>query len=87
MSDFVACVAFFAGPITPSGISKMSSVLYICDSSKDSNSTAMEIALSKVDGCANCACRFSFQSGFPKPDTFCSMTRLSRITIGMLGKA
>ena len=36
--------------------------------SKASNSTAMEIVLSKGDGCANCACRFS--SGLPKPDTY-----------------
>ena len=44
--------------------------------SKASNSTAMEIVLSKGDGCANCACRFS--SGFPKPGTYCSMIRSTR---------
>ena len=48
------------------------------DPSKPSNSTAMEIVLSKGDRCANCACRFS--SGFPKPGTYCSMIRPTRNT-------
>jgi hypothetical protein len=46
------------------------------DPSKPSNSTAMEIVLSKGDRCANCACRVS--SGFPKPGTHCSMIRPTR---------